>query len=221
MPQVVQDAINCQPGSYCHELGTIQYIIDSNESSEPRSCTITWYIYNSECKSTTFTIYQPGTGGGGGGCDVSLKIEGLKDDDKATIDWGDDDKTENVGNGTYSHTYEKGFKHNFKVTADDYTEVKGTFNCSSESEKSSTATMIETGNTGCSSCSVIHLDNVPTEITLGSTAGSILEYSYSTDGGCIISVQNNCSDWLDVEVSLENIKFKTKSNATAERSGKV
>ena len=223
MPQIVQDAINCVPGSYCHELGTILYYIDENDSPDPRSCTVTWYIDNDACQSTTFIVTQPGTGGGGGGCTVSLKIEGIKSGDSADIDWGDGQTTGNVVDGTYTHIYASGFRHNFKVTATGYDEVKGTFNCASSAEMSKTVMLVKEGS-GCESCDKVHLESVPSAITLDYTANSTTSYTYSTDNQCSIGLQlTNCEDWLEVTFTEENITFKTKSARTelTSRSGDV
>jgi hypothetical protein len=60
-PQAVQDAVN-NVGDYANKLGTVEYTVKPNTTGQKRSCVITWYVNNVECKSKTFTISQKGEG---------------------------------------------------------------------------------------------------------------------------------------------------------------
>lgn len=82
------------------------------------------------CDTSTnkLSVFQKGVSTG---CSTTLVISGLKNDDKAAIDWGDETTSENKKNGTYRHRYTSGDEHTVTVTAEGYNTATGTFICGS------------------------------------------------------------------------------------------
>lgn len=80
------------------------------------------------CDTSTnkLSVFQKGVSTG---CSTTLVISGLKNDDKAAIDWGDETTSEDRKNGTYRHRYTSGDEHTVIVTAEGYDTATGTFVC--------------------------------------------------------------------------------------------
>jgi len=125
---------------------TMFTITASENTSGDRRAYVIPTLNGEYCDTTAnkLSVFQKGVSTG---CSTTLVISGLKNDDKAAIDWGDETTSENKKNGTYRHRYTSGDEHTVTVTAEGYDTATGTFICGS-------VTSLTIDMNGCSSCIV-------------------------------------------------------------------
>lgn len=203
-----------------HNLGTVRYTIDANGDDEDRSCEVWFIVDNVECTSKKYVITQSGGDTPSEPCDVKLTLSGLEGTDKATINWGDGKKDNNVGNEQKTHTYSTGGKHTASISADGYKQVSAEFDCDGTTEISKT---MEKGAGDCD-CDTMILVMGKTEFTLESAANSQDSTIVSWNSNCPPYIDNEASSWLDAQfVGGGDGDFEvnsiTKNDSTEDRVG--